>query len=505
MSQYDKLIRAGLLDPGDRRQAALEGLFALGAQIGRRGEARLSPTPPPMNLSGVMEGYRNSMQASLQRGALAKKLADDKNLRKMFTPQPVNEQVAQRSAQRIYEPARQEALSDYADSPLSGFDNDMSLEADGIPAIAQDAVTAALPAARQQTTVASALQGVPAYLRPFYSGMAAGGLGKEALTSIGSLIAQSAKPSTYSVAKTGTNSYGVVDSKTGKVSSIENSGSDAQFSGGFAAQSANEILRLSDKITNNTATPAERKIYSMAHSYLSRQRTEPRPQADGTTLFVQVPAMDLSGFPPAAPPTAPAAPGAPSAPGAPQVPASPAPTVRKVVGVKRPTPPTQGQVDSATFAARMNKATSVMNELERIHGSAAYLSQGQEMLDKVPGVGDFLQRKSMTAVQQRYRVSALNWMMATLRDESGAAISIAEAERQYDIYFPRPGESADVIEDKKTQRQILTNLMNERAGPATNYNKAIENISPKKPAPIVPAETADDLRKRYNLPPKVSK
>ena len=98
MSQYDKLIRAGLLDPGDRRQAALEGLFALGAQIGRRGEARLSPTPPPMNLSGVMEGYRNSMQASLQRGALAKKLADDEGMRNIFAPKPVNEREALRVA-----------------------------------------------------------------------------------------------------------------------------------------------------------------------------------------------------------------------------------------------------------------------------------------------------------------------------------------------------------------------------------------------------------------------
>lgn len=169
MADYNDLIKAGLLNAGDRRDAGLMGLIALGQSIGNRGAARLSPTPPPLDLAGPMAVYQNSMNTALQRGALAKKLNQEAALRKAIMPQPVNEPMAQRIAQTRFEPTRQAATALYGYSPLSGEDNDMSLEAGGIPAMAQDAVTAALPAARQMTTVPTALQGVPAAARPLIS------------------------------------------------------------------------------------------------------------------------------------------------------------------------------------------------------------------------------------------------------------------------------------------------------------------------------------------------
>ena len=145
------------------------GLIALGQSIGNRGAARLSPTPPPLDLAGPMAVYQNSMNTALQRGALAKKLNQETALRKAIMPQPVNEAEAQRRAQRYYRPMEQALTALYGMSPLSGEDNDMSLEAGGIPAMAQDAVTAALPAARQMTTVPKYLQSVPAAARPLIS------------------------------------------------------------------------------------------------------------------------------------------------------------------------------------------------------------------------------------------------------------------------------------------------------------------------------------------------
>ena len=169
MANYNDLIKAGLLNAGDRREAGLMGLIALGQSIGNRGAARLSPTAPPLDLAGPMAVYQNSMNTALQRGALAKKLNQETALRKAIMPQPVNEPMAQRMAQTKFEPTRQAATALYGFSPLSGEDNDMSLEAGGIPAMAQDAVTAALPAARQMTTVPKYLQGVPAAARPLVS------------------------------------------------------------------------------------------------------------------------------------------------------------------------------------------------------------------------------------------------------------------------------------------------------------------------------------------------
>lgn len=157
MANYNDLIKAGLLNAGDRREAGLMGLIALGQSIGNRGAARLSPTPPPLDLAGPMAAYQNSMNTALQRGALAKKMRDDEKRRNLFMPQPVNEAEAQRRAQRYYRPMEQAQTALYGMSPLSGEDNDMSLEAGGIPAMAQDAVTAALPAARAATMIPDAL------------------------------------------------------------------------------------------------------------------------------------------------------------------------------------------------------------------------------------------------------------------------------------------------------------------------------------------------------------
>ena len=98
MANYNDLIKAGLLNTGDRRDAGLMGLIALGQSIGNRGAARLSPTPPPLDLAGPMAVYQNSMNTALQRGALAKKMRDDEKLRGMLAPQPVNEATAQRMA-----------------------------------------------------------------------------------------------------------------------------------------------------------------------------------------------------------------------------------------------------------------------------------------------------------------------------------------------------------------------------------------------------------------------
>ena len=159
MANYNDLIKAGLLNAGDRREAGLMGLIALGQSIGNRGAARLSPTPPPLDLAGPMAAYQNSMNTALQRGALAKKLNQETALRKAFMPQPVNEQMAQRIAEGVF------------DRTISG-PMDMDETSDDIDNRALDARYNALPAARQMTTVPTALAGVPAAARPLISAVA---------------------------------------------------------------------------------------------------------------------------------------------------------------------------------------------------------------------------------------------------------------------------------------------------------------------------------------------
>lgn len=158
MADYNDLIRAGLLNAGDRRDAGLMGLIALGQSIGNRGAARLSPTPPPLDLAGPMAVYQNSMNTALQRGALAKKMRDDERLRGMFAPRPVNEQTAQRMATGVVNPIMAQPAMD--DPGAFGSDYDTWR---------QGYMNRALPLAREQTTVPTALAGVPAAARPLIS------------------------------------------------------------------------------------------------------------------------------------------------------------------------------------------------------------------------------------------------------------------------------------------------------------------------------------------------
>jgi hypothetical protein len=161
MANYNDLIKAGLLNAGDRRDAGLMGLIALGQSIGNRGAARLSPTPPPLDLAGPMAVYQNSMNTALQRGALAKKMRDEERLRGMFAPRPVNEQTAQRMATGVVNPIMAQPAMD--DPGAFGSDYDTWR---------QGYMDRALPLAREQTTVPTALAGVPAAARPLISAVA---------------------------------------------------------------------------------------------------------------------------------------------------------------------------------------------------------------------------------------------------------------------------------------------------------------------------------------------
>jgi len=492
MANYNDLIRAGLLNAGDRREAGLMGLIALGQSIGNRGAARLSPTPPPLDLAGPMAVYQNSMNAALQRGALAKKLNQETALRKAIMPQPVNEPMAQRMAQTKFEPTRQAATALYGFSPLSGEDNDMSLEAGGIPAMAQDAVTAALPAARQMTTVPTALAGVPAAARPLIS--AVGEVNPMAAVQMaGNLMAKSFTPPDYKVVQTGPASYGRLNSKTGEIQPLSAGQGGMSFGGtGMDAQSFNTIMNLNSKIANGTATDRERQAYTLAYGYLSRERTETRKDpATGAEVQVRIPAQDLRSFP------QPTFGGGP--PAASQAPES----AERVVGGGLPPKPSEGESKAASFADRMDLAAPILDRLEEARGQGIMLTQGQVMLGRVPGVGDYLKRSSLNVAQAKYLAAAMDWIRAKLRRDSGAAIGEKEAIQEYETYFPVPGDSPEVMEQKRELRATVQNGMRGEALPAFTYRKAVKQGqagSGSKPAASAPAiPTLEDIKKKYGV------
>jgi hypothetical protein len=66
---------------------------------------------------------------------------------------------------------------------------------------------------------------------------------------------------------------------------------------------------------------------------------------------------------------------------------------------------------------------------------------------------------------QQYRQAAEQWIRAFLRKESGAAISDSEFERDFAVYFPQPGDTPEVIQQKEAARQnAMRNMVGETRG-----------------------------------------
>jgi len=130
-------------------------------------------------------------------------------------------------------------------------------------------------------------------------------------------------------------------------------------------------------------------------------------------------------------------------------------------------------------------------EVERLRTSAVPLSEGQGKasnffrrtlssnlelnrlgLDPDSMIGQFgyqnvpsLTHAMSSDKRNAYRSAIENFIAATLRLESGAAIGKDEFERQYRIYFPQPGAGLEEIEQKRKARELAINGLRAEAGP----------------------------------------
>lgn len=97
--------------------------------------------------------------------------------------------------------------------------------------------------------------------------------------------------------------------------------------------------------------------------------------------------------------------------------------------------------------------------------------------ENIKGLGDFdsasvwEQFKGVTNITaspklQQFRQAADDWIRAKLRRESGAVIAASEMAKEYEIYFPRIGDSQAVIDQKKRARVEAENSMKTASGRA---------------------------------------
>ena len=132
--------------------------------------------------------------------------------------------------------------------------------------------------------------------------------------------------------------------------------------------------------------------------------------------------------------------------------------------------PTESEQKAYGFAQRMEFSDQVISNLENQvlkegkDATALYPTAFSQAAGGVPLIGDYLRTQVTTPVQQQYRQAQENWLRANWRKESGAVIGADEMADEIRNYFPQPGQSAEVIQQKQLARQVTQDAMKTSAG-----------------------------------------
>lgn len=162
-------------------------------------------------------------------------------------------------------------------------------------------------------------------------------------------------------------------------------------------------------------------------------------------------------------------------------------------------PLTEGQAKANIFGGRMTESDKVLRELEDkgVTNSGLMKNTVQGALGLTPFIGDKLSDAAGSVLntvpvigpnsaQQRVEQARRDFINAVLRKESGAVISPQEfsnAERQY---FPQPGDSKEVLEQKRRNRQLATQLMLQEVPEHHRYRGNAPAAAPPPAAPAPP-------------------
>lgn len=126
---------------------------------------------------------------------------------------------------------------------------------------------------------------------------------------------------------------------------------------------------------------------------------------------------------------------------------------------------TEGQGKATLFGTRMSEAQDIINTVEN-EGTSIY----NAIVGNVPFVGNLATSNEFKV----YNQAKQDFINAILRFESGAAIGQNEFDRADAQYFPQPGDTPQVIANKRRNRDIAIAAMSAVSGPsAAQYSERI--------------------------------
>jgi len=110
---------------------------------------------------------------------------------------------------------------------------------------------------------------------------------------------------------------------------------------------------------------------------------------------------------------------------------------------------TEGEKSSAGYLNRMNEAEKTLQSI----GAKGDMGLFEKAVGGVPMVGKTVQPYVLDKNQQALLQAQRDWVRAKLRKESGAVIGDEEMAEEIRTYFPQPGESSEIANQKAAARQ----------------------------------------------------
>lgn len=113
-------------------------------------------------------------------------------------------------------------------------------------------------------------------------------------------------------------------------------------------------------------------------------------------------------------------------------------------------PLTEGQSKDTVYATRAAGALPLIDR----YGDAL-TNFGESVAGEVPGVGNYMKSPEFQQAEQ----AGKEFLQAILRKDTGAAITPAETNEYGTVYLPRPGDSPEVLAQKKASRERAINAL----------------------------------------------
>jgi hypothetical protein len=129
-------------------------------------------------------------------------------------------------------------------------------------------------------------------------------------------------------------------------------------------------------------------------------------------------------------------------------------------------PLTEGQGKAVMFGQRAAQSDKVLRGLEdTINLEGLSTKRAAENMPLIGGIAGYVGNSMLSGDQQRVEQAQRDFVNAVLRQESGAVIAPSEFDNAIKQYFPRPGDSKEVRDQKRLNREIAIKGFTRMAGP----------------------------------------